>query len=115
MRGSFHNRIAENSKQKTPEVGMGATITMYTDRHACTILSVSKSGKEIEVTEDKATRTDNNGMSESQEYAYETMPNGFRETFTLRKNGSWVKKGDSLNGGQRIVIDWRNTYHDYSF
>ena len=40
--GSIQNRMNENSVQKVPEVGMGATMTMYTDRYACTILEVSK-------------------------------------------------------------------------
>ena len=38
--GNLMNRIAESCKQAVPEVGMGATITMHSDRHAATIIGV---------------------------------------------------------------------------
>jgi hypothetical protein len=40
--GSLDNRLAENTLQPIPEVGMGATEMLYSDRHAYTILKVSK-------------------------------------------------------------------------
>ena len=40
--GSIQNRISERSLQPIPEVGMGATLIMYSDRHAFTVLEVSK-------------------------------------------------------------------------
>lgn len=40
--GSLQNRISERSFCTVPEKGMGATELLYSDRHAYTILEVSK-------------------------------------------------------------------------
>jgi len=120
--GSLNSRLMESSIQPTPEVGMGATITMHTDRHACTIVSISENGKRIETTRDKAFRLDLNPdgspqMSDSQSYRYETVLDGShgRSFWTLRKDGGWVKEGESLKGGQRICLGFRDEHYDYSF
>lgn len=111
--GSLINHIMSGSAMPTPEVGMGATILSWSDRHAATITEVSKSGKRIGVVEDIATRTDNNGMSDSQSYDY-SPGNGGPRYFTLRKNGAWVAEGESMKG-QRILIGTRDSHFDYSF
>lgn len=114
--GSFENRIANAlAPQFPPVVGMGATECRYTDRAAFTIIEVSANGKRLVVQEDKATRTDSNGMSECQGYAFEANPNGARHAYTLRKDGRWVREGESLRGGQVLNIGRRQKYHDYSF
>lgn len=114
--GSLINHLAGNSRYPQPEPGMGATILMWTDRHAATIVAVSPSGKQVTIQEDKATRTDNLGMTDSgQNYTYEPNPNAPHRVYTLRKNGAWVLKGDPINGGQRIAIGHRDHYYDYSF
>jgi hypothetical protein len=116
--GNIMNRIAESCKQTTPEVGMGATITMHSDRHAATIVAIEvfKSGpkkgsiSKIQVQQDKATRTDKNGMSESQDYAYTPNPDAAIQTFSQRKDGSWRD-----SGGSGLVIGDRDEYYDFSF
>jgi hypothetical protein len=113
--GSIMNRIMEDSTQPAPEVGQGATLLFYSDRHACTVIEVAKNGKTIKVQEDTATRTDGNGMSDSQSYSYAPDPKGTVYTFTLRKNGYWVKKGEGINSGTRLGLGFRQAYHDYSF
>lgn len=110
--------------QPTPEVGMGATLLSYTDRHAATICSVEtiRGTLYISVQEDNAVRTDSNGMSESQEYTYTPNPDGYVKTFRLGKKGMWeaVYKNPETGrwnvsqvGGLRIGS--RETYHDFSF
>jgi hypothetical protein len=92
-----------------PMVGMGATICHWSDRTACTIIQVS--GKRIVLQEDIATRTDKNGMSESQSYTYTPDPNGQIFFATLRKSGRYmVSKSTEL-----VVIGSRRQYHDYTF
>ncbi len=118
--GSLNSRLMEAAKSPIPEVGMGATITMYTDRHACTIVAVNEDKTEIQTTEDKAIRTDLNPdgsapMTDCQSYRYESRPDGARDTWTLRKDGGWVKKGEPLRNGQRICLGFRDHHHDYSF
>lgn len=106
--GSLMNRIAEVSKQPKPEVGMGATIMMYTDRIAATIIKVT--AKSITVQEDVSTRVDNNGMSESQEYSYKSNPKGQIQVFRLRKRGGYRNKD-----GDGLLIGDRDHYYDYGF
>jgi predicted flavoprotein YhiN len=104
------NHLMAISGQEVPEVGMGATVLRWTDRTACTIIKVSPSLKTISVQEDKATRVDSNGMSEIQQYLYETNPEGIIHTFRKTKKG-WRTAG----GGHGLLIGRRCQYHDFSF
>lgn len=112
--GSLVNHLFSGMNMAIPTVGIGATILRWSDRHACTIVEVSKNGKRVGVTEDIATRTDSNGMSDCQSYSYESVPGPAHKFFTLRKNGAWVSEGESIKG-TRLAIGQRNHYHDYSF
>jgi hypothetical protein len=103
--GSLMNHVMSRGETK-PEVGMGATILMWTDRKAGTIIKVTPTQVHVQV--DKATRTDTNGMSESQEYAYERDTNGAVYVFRM------TKRGYRCNGNG-LGIGYRRAYHDYSF
>lgn len=113
--GSLINLVSGNARYPEPKVGMGATILRWTDRDAATIVAVSASGKQVTVQQDKATRTDNLGMSDSQTYTYEADTNAPERVYTLRKNGAWVLKGDMLKGGERLAIGYRDSHYDFSF
>lgn len=106
--GSLVNHLSGTPAGLVPEVGMGATQLCYTDRHAYTVIEVSKSGKTCKVQADKAIRTDNNGMSEMQSYTFERNPEGAIVTLRKTKKG-WTHKG------QRFALGYRSEYHDYSF
>ena len=111
--GNLMNRIMEGPFTEMPmlEVGDGVTITMFSDRHAATVIDVSPSGKTVTVREDTAIRTDTNGMSDAQEYRYERNLEGAEQTFrwsTKRKKFSGGSRGGGLIGG-------RKHYYDYSF
>lgn len=113
--GSLFNHLMDNSKSVTPKVGDGGTLLMWTDRHAGTILWVSEDGKTLKWTPDKCTRNDKNGMSDSQSYTYETVNSIEKSTtFTLRKNGKWIAKGQTMKGNT-LSIGHRSEYYDYSF
>lgn len=107
--------LAGNNDRPTPEVGMGATVCMYSDRHACTIVEVNGRGTRVVVQEDTATRTDRNGLSDAQSYEYTPNPDAARDVFTLRKNGRWVRQGESTTGGTALSIGHRSKFHDFSF
>lgn len=112
-----------------PEVGMGVTILHWTDRSAGTITEVRKAGKAkprtlLVITSDFATRTDDNGMSESQEYEYTRNPNGVSYTFRETESGGWeeVRWSAKANrwvkcegGGHGLRVGERRAYHDFSF
>ena len=111
--GSLQNLLMGSGT--APKVGEGATILGWTDRHAATVIEVSKSGKAVSVQRDTQNRIDKNGMSDMQEYECTPNPNGCRQTFTLRANGAWVEKGQPMRGGARLSIGERRPYFDFSF
>lgn len=119
--GSFHNRLDEVAVrgQPIPEPGMGATRLCYSDRHACTIVFVEMNAngdrKRIGIKADRAIRTDNLGMSDHQEYRYESDMQAGTQWYTIRKTGQWIREGDSLKGGEVLKIGVRDHHHDYSF
>lgn len=112
--GSLVNNLYANSSYQKPEVGMGATELGFTDRRAHTIVEVVDD-KTIIVQRDRATRTDKNGMSESQSYDYAPQPQSRRITVTLRDNGRWVTKDESDKKGTAFAIGIRDEYYDFSF
>ena len=111
---SFGNPIHDQTfKMPDPEVGMGCTQMMWTDRNAYTVMEVL-SPTRITVTRDRAKRTDKNGLSESQTYEYTTDPDGCPLIVTKRRNGRWVAQGDSQTSSH-FAMGERSTYSDPSF
>jgi hypothetical protein len=111
--GSFQNHIFGNGKNEVvPQIGMGATQILWTDRHAYTIVEISPSGKKIIVQRDKAHNTGGHG---SNDWTYERDENGIKCAVTLRKNGKWIAKGESLKHGSRFILNWRNENYDWEF
>jgi hypothetical protein len=118
--GSLLNFLQADSLQREPKVGDGATYLAWSDRYAYTIVDVIyyQSGeqkgqiKAVVATKDVATRTDANGMSDSQSYEYSTNPNAKLETFTKRKDGRYKAKGGDYGV---LAIGYRDHYFDFSF
>lgn len=106
--GSLMNHLYASAAAVKPEVGQGATVLMWTDRHAATIVKVTPATVTVQV--DKATRIDKNGMSESQEYSYEPDPEGRLITFRWTKSNQWKS-----SCGNRLLVGTRRSYHDFSF
>jgi len=118
MEGGLVNRLMERDTPPTPEVGMGGTLPSYTDRSAVTVVAVGLKDRGLPmvgVQADRAIRTDTNGMSDAQQYRYEPQPDAPVVHFTLRRNGKWIRRGESMNGGQVLCLGYRSVYHDYSF
>lgn len=122
--GSLANHVWSGPQPIEPEVDMGCTILKWTDRAAATILEVRKTKqgkiKEIVIQEDTATRTDTNGMSESQTYDYTPNPQGTTHTARLLKGGWKIFEGKDEDSGRNsysagILIGYRRAYRDYSF
>lgn len=111
--GNLMNRLGEDSKSATPLVNMGATLMSYSDRYAYTITRIDPKGKKLWATQDIATRSDSNGMSDAQSYTYSRDPERSEELFTLRKDGRW-HQGKTLRG-LTLCIGHRDAYHDFSF
>lgn len=101
------SHVMTSSQQPAAKVGDGCTICLWTDRHAGTVVKVTKT--QIHVQRDIAERIDNNGMSDQQNYAYTPNPEASVEIF--RK----TKQGYRNASGNYLAIGYRKEYHDYSF
>lgn len=86
-----------------PEVGMGATFTMWTDRYACTIIEVRRNGREVVLQRDKATLL--NGFKSGEPDALEFSPGGFvgHTSGTQRHNYQRDPKGERIIVTRREV------------
>lgn len=112
--GSLVNYMKGNTAPITPEVGMGATLLMWSDRSPFTIHKVE--GKKLWASPDLYDRIDENGMSECQEYVYHNNDQELEinwTLFTLRKDGRW-HRGTTLCG-MVLSIGHREKYYDFSF
>ena len=103
------------------KVGDGATICLYTDKEACTIIKVTK--KTITVRRDKATLDPSfkpefipGGFAahctnqNEQKYTYEPDPNGAVSTF------HWSDKYQTYGQpGNLKLIKGRHEFYDYNF
>lgn len=105
--GSLMNHVYTTSLQQSPEIGMGATMCAWTDRHAATIVKVTPC--QVHVQQDIAKRVDENGMSECQRYEYQ--PNPQAPVIVFRK----TKRGWRSACGYGLIIGVRREYYDFSF
>lgn len=91
--------------------GLAATYRIGSDRYAATVIAVSPTAKKATVQLDHATRTDANGMSESQSYTYTRDPKGAVHVFYRGADGAYR---DRKRGGS-CTFGVRRHYHDFSF
>lgn len=109
--------------QPVPEVGMGATILMASDRHAATIVEVFGIGKAtaVKVRRDIATVVSGLRYDGSAEYAFERDPEGVERTYKfdgvrwreIQRNaetGRWI-----ITDNTSLRIGSRSEYYDPSF
>lgn len=116
--------------QVKPAVGMGATIRHWSDATAVTITACTASS--VTVQEDTAVlmngpnsgapdalQCDPGGFaghtSGTQRWECAPNPNGGCDTFTLRKNGRWVRRGEGMKNGTRLTIGVRAPHYDFNF
>lgn len=104
--GNFESWMMATSKQPTAKVGDGATVILWTDRYAGTIVKTTRC--QIHVQRDIAQRQDTRGMSESQDYTYTSDPKG--QVYIFRKTKRGYKSGSF-----GLAIGYRDEYYDYSF
>ena len=109
--GSLQNAIADQSRSKTPEVGMGVTEIMYSDRHPYTITKIL-SPKRIMVRACDSNRIDKNGFSDSQEYEYTENEEYPEITLFLNKFGKWKRLGDAK--GSTYFVGIREEFYDFT-
>lgn len=108
--GSLTNWLMSGAKDVEPQIGMGVTELCWSDRHAYTIIDMTKSKKTITIQRDKAIRIDTNGMSENQKYLFEKDEEGAIYKARKNKYGDW-----KIIGGSKIILGERDEYFDFSF
>ena len=114
MYGSVQNRIMENVKTIKPEVGMGATECLWSDRNPFVIVEV-KDDRHIVVRALDWKRIDSNGMSESQEYEYTSNENNATKQLFLTKQGKWREREGRRLVGNGWYIGSAERYYDFTF
>jgi hypothetical protein len=124
--GGLINRLQEGATvREVPKVGDGATMYLYSDRHAYTVreVKVSPSGKTITIkaTRDHAVRTDGGGFSESQTYDFTTV--GEPEDGQTFKSVSgkpfrsvyWDHEANGYRMSETILrVGHRDEYYDFT-
>jgi len=105
---------AMNYKSSEPRLGMGATLLLYSDRHAYTIIGISKSGKTLTLQRDEVTRVDKNGMSEAQIYEYAINPNGhiIKARYNAKRR-QWLQSGGDYR--PVVMLGDRREFYDFTF
>jgi hypothetical protein len=117
------------SPTNPPQVGDGMTLHIGSDAEAHTVREVSKSGKTIWLSRDKATRTNKEddvfvpggfmGHTESpkgQAWQYETVDVGPWHKVTWReKIGRYVLAGVPTRQRGWYASEGRNEFYDYNF
>lgn len=93
------------------EVGDGISLSPYSDWDAFTVIARRETPKGFVLTiqEDKAIRTDCNGMSDAQTYRYERNPEGITREVKWNTKKNWFTAD-----GYRVRLG-RHSFYDYTF
>lgn len=125
--GSLINHLQSRATdgQPEPKVGMGATILLWSDRHAATIRNVFYIGNKIavQVTRDHAKVVSGSSHDGSAVYEFTTTADGRLETFAF-DGSTWsqyavnpkTKRWNKVpGGGHGLRIGERDEYRDPTF
>lgn len=110
--GSVINRLAE-TRNARPEVGMGVTEYMWSDRHAYEIIEV-KDDRHITVRALKSTIRPGTEYYE-QDYIYESDPEARVKNLFLTNKGLWRERIGRSLGDTKFGIGVACEYRDPSF
>ena len=102
------------------KIGDGATILMYSDRRAATIVHIYPSGKTITIQEDNAELLNRDELKENpggfsaniqggQKYKYSPDPEGQIRIAKKHKDGKWYSQGLEIKIGER------QHFYDFNF
>jgi hypothetical protein len=112
----------ENVEVIIPQVGMGVTELMYSDRNVYTITVVDVNGRWFKCQEDRSAKDEENSDKEwpfrKQVYRYYRNHTAPEIKVTLRKDGEWRKVGVTTAGSTRtsyFVLNHRSKFFDYTF
>lgn len=105
--------IAFTESNPKLEVGMGATMNLWSDRRAMTIVEIV-SPKKIVVAHNKTRCRDY--FAGNYDILGEIDEGMGKSVFTLRRNGTWVEEGQKKEfGSVTLTVGFRRHYIDPSF
>lgn len=97
-----------------PEVGMDATVCYVTDRVSTQIVGVSASGKSVTTWDGKAKVGWTYNVPTEGDMFFDDSPALI--TWTLRKNGRWIAKGQPMERyATHLLVGVKDDYRDPSF
>lgn len=115
VRKHWRNEAVDAFRSANPvlAVGMGATMNLYSDRRAMTIVEIV-SPKKIVVAHNETKCID---YYAGDYKVLDTIADYMgKSTFTLRKNGTWVEQGQPKKyGSVTLTVGFRRHYIDPSF
>jgi hypothetical protein len=94
-----------------PEIGMGATVQLWSDRHACTIVQITHGGKRLVIQQDDNQQVPDPNRPGQTILQYSPNPTGQLYYVTKRKDGTFRL----MKSKTRVFIGTRNEYYDPSF
>lgn len=102
-----------NDEQVKPEVGMGCTRIMWTDKVPYTIVKV-ESDKRIVVQRDSVEAEPGEQQMGHQKWVIKPNPYGEVLILTKRRNGMWIERNKAMSN-YGFVVGHRRYYYDWSF
>lgn len=106
--GSINNRLQEGQASQAPEVGMGGTVLMWSDRNPVTVTKILSKHR-IVVRRDRVTEWDEDGYGKT----FEPGENTDERIVRLCSDGKWKFEGDAAR--TVVVLGVREAYYDRSF
>ena len=125
---SIYNRSTIGAPK--PVVGLGATMTGWTDRYPGTVIKVTEFGGskrylyEVEVQDDDYKCVSGTAFDGSAAYEYSPKPDGYVSVFVfLKKEQKWASmvrnpetgRINVVKDGRGLILGFRERYYDPSF
>lgn len=113
--GSLQNRLIERQRGMKPQIGMGVTQILWSDRYPFEVVAI-KDTRHITVREMNAKLISGSWMDECQEYEYESNENGRTFDLFLTNKGRWVARiGREYIDGYTWYVGNAEMYRDPHF
>ena len=119
--GNVFNHLMSRDIFREPVVGEGATVLMWSDRHAATVIEWDAKRQIVSVQEDKATLVGGHPQTDQQEYSYAANPKAEIQQFKWKDGWRQLERqGDKMKltkkgTGRGLLVGHRDEYYDHTF
>jgi len=113
--GSLNNRISERVRSKEPEIGMGVTEYMWSDREAWEIIEI-KDDRHIVIRELDSKLPEGDSIFGSQNWIFSSNPDNRTKVLFKTIDKGWKERiGTRRLGTSRFVLGRADKYYDPTF